>query len=420
MRRALPHALLLLLGAADGLRPGALPPPPGAARGWCAAAAASRGGGRGGGATTAAAPRAAAAAGARMSVVSVVDVKAPPGPDPYSLVVDDLEFIKQSIKKLLGSKTAADSKTALSSNSVLTMAAREFMDRKGKSFRPMLVLLIGRATDPDFATDTRHCKLAVISEMIHTASLIHNDVLEDHEADTSQGTIVHQEVALDVGNKVCILAGDFLLAKAAVELSLLSSSPVTEIVARGLEAICEGGMQAFGNARTADDLERLTVDEHLAAVDASVAELIGNSCQCSAILSGHERDSIVAKACHLYGSHLGMARELIKEADELEAALRKARRDAAKLRRLLPANVRYPILKAAETYPEVRHILGEAPAPPNAVEMLQRSGAVTATRELAAEHAQSAAEAIQVVPASATRDALMVLCHKIATGAPLK
>merc|ERR1719231_501042 len=97
------------------------------------------------------------------------------------------------------------------------MAGREFMSRKGKSFRPMLVLLVGRATDPDFVTDARHTKLAVISEMIHTASLIHADVLEEHETDTSVGTLVHQEVALEVGNKVCILAGDFLLAKAAVE-----------------------------------------------------------------------------------------------------------------------------------------------------------------------------------------------------------
>merc|ERR1719261_1516946 len=106
----------------------------------------------------------------------------------------------------------------------------------------MLVLLVGHATDADFGIGNLHYKLAVITEMIHTASLIHADVLEDDEGDGSQGTLVHQEVALDVGNKVCILAGDFLLAKAAVELSLLDSSPITQIVSRGLESVCEGGM----------------------------------------------------------------------------------------------------------------------------------------------------------------------------------
>merc|ERR1719310_2525590 len=102
--------------------------------------------------------------------------------------------------------TEQSDSSVISTNGVLTMAAREFMSMEGKSFRPMLVLLIGRATDPDFVTDTRHTKLAVISEMMHTASLIHADVLEEDETDSTQGTLVHQEVGLDVGNKVCIPA----------------------------------------------------------------------------------------------------------------------------------------------------------------------------------------------------------------------
>merc|ERR1719424_1687126 len=338
--------------------------------------------------------------------LATIDLEAPTpvGPDPYKMVGDDLDFIKRSIKKLLTSKKGDSA--ALTSNGVLTMAAREFAARQGKSFRPMLVLLIGRATDPDFTTGNLHSKLAVISEMIHTASLIHADVLEEHETDTSQGTLVHQEVALEVGNKVCILAGDFLLAKAAVELSLLESAPVTEIVARGLEAICEGGMRTFGYSSDPEDLVALSLDAHLESVGASVAELVGNSCQCAAILSGHAPNSTTARACHLYGYHLAMARELIKEADEMESVLRKSRRSPDKLRSLVQAHVRAPILHAAETYPEVRRLLaGEAPS--NAAAMLERGNAVEATRKLAAVHAQDAADAVQVLPASTTRDALV-------------
>ena len=128
------------------------------------------------------------------------DAPAPVGPDPYKLVASDLDHIKSSIKKVLSDNRGGSG--ALSKNEVLTMAAREFMQRKGKSFRPMVVLLVGRATNPDFAIGKPHYKLAVIAEMIHTASLIHADVLEEDETDTSQGTLVHQEVALDVGNKV--------------------------------------------------------------------------------------------------------------------------------------------------------------------------------------------------------------------------
>ena len=71
------------------------------------------------------------------------DSPVPAGPDPYKLVNDDLDFIKGSIKKTLQSKKGGSSANALGSNEVLTMAAREFMQRKGKSFRPMLVLLTG-------------------------------------------------------------------------------------------------------------------------------------------------------------------------------------------------------------------------------------------------------------------------------------
>ena len=376
-------------------------------------------------------PRAAAAPCMQLSAEALdLTKEAPPGPDPYKIVVDDLDYIKSSIKKML--KGSKGETSALSSNSVLTMAAREFMSRKGKSFRPMLVLLIGRATNPDFVTDARHTKLAVISEMIHTASLIHADVLEEHETDSTQGTLVHQEVALDVGNKVCILAGDFLLAKAAVELSLLESSPVTEIVARGLEAICEGGMRAYNttvvDCTAGDTLHTLTLQGHLATVSESIAALIANVCHSSAILSGHDPDSVVAQACRLYGEHLALARHLVGEAEEIDSALRKSRRNPANLPALLPRGVhgvaRAPILIAAESYPEVRAILTGAAdgsdAPEGCAELLERSGAVAKTRGLALHHAQEAAEALEALPPSATRDALMVLCHKVVTGVPIK
>jgi len=346
------------------------------------------------------------------------DSPVPAGPDPYKLVNDDLDFIKGSIKKTLQSKKGGSSASALGSNDVLTMAAREFMQRKGKSFRPMLVLLTGRATNPDFTTDIRHSKLAVIAEMIHTASLIHADVLEEHETDTTVGTLVHQEVALDVGNKVCILAGDFLLAKAAVELSFLESSAVTEIVARGLESICEGGMRGFDSEAKAGALDR-TQDEHMAVIRQSISELVGNACHSSAILSGHESTSLIALGCKEFGDSLATARQLVTEADSVEAALRKSRRNPSSFSGA-PST---PLLLAAQQYPELKTMLtGEATAASaaQAAELIERAGSIEATRRLAETYAQSAAESLAVLPNSATRDALLVLCHKVVTGTPIK
>lgn len=379
---------------------------------------------------------------------------APAGPDPYKLVVRDLEHIKSSIKKVLSDNKSGSG--AISSNEVLTMAAREFMQRKGKSFRPMVVLLVGRATDPDFSINARHYKLSVIAEMIHTASLIHADVLEEDAFDDlpaaagaetlppykQQGTVVHQEVDLDVGNKVCILAGDFLLAKAAVELSLLDCSEVTEIIARGLESICEGGMLAHDTPayNVAENIEKasatndadaadadgapLTLGGHLHILSQGTAQLIGNSCQCSAILSGHEADSAVASACLVFGEGLAMAQELIAEAQAMEAILKKCRRAPKNWPRHLAPST--PLLVASDNFPErmaplVRRHFSKAPADGAvAIACLDESDAVERTRALATEYAQDAADALMVLPVSATRDALLVLCHKILSGAPIK
>ena len=187
-------------------------------------------------------------------------------------------------------------------------------------------------------------------------------------------------------------------------------------------------MMSYNATVVPETLDALTLDKHLASVGESIAALIANVCQSSAILSGHEPDSTVAQACRLYGEHLAYARHLIGEAEEIDAALRKSRRHPGSLPALLPRGVhgvaRAPILIAAETYPEVRAILtGSAEgrdAPAAAAELLERSGAVKRTRELAQEHVMAAAEAIEALPASPTRDALVVLCHKVATGSPLK
>ena len=183
--------------------------------------------------------RASPAAASMLTAESIdIDSPTPPGPDPYRLVQDELEHIKRSIKKTL--KGHKGESGALTSNGVLTMAAREFMSRRGKSFRPMLVLLIGRATDPDFSTNARHTKLAVISEMIHTASLIHEDVLEEHEDSSEAGTLVHQEIALDVGNKVRASSRPCALPRTRSSRSWPRPSPATALTSSGWPLLFAG------------------------------------------------------------------------------------------------------------------------------------------------------------------------------------
>jgi geranylgeranyl pyrophosphate synthase len=152
----------------------------------------------------------------------------PPGPDPFSLVSEELKPLSDYVKEMV-----------VSENPVLTMAASHFFEkRQGKRFRPTIVALIGRALAPSLSEyvgsnlNTLQLQLGQITEMIHVASLIHDDVLD--EADTRRGgAAVHTLYT----NKVAVLAGDYLLARASVLLARLQHLQVVEVMASALDAL---------------------------------------------------------------------------------------------------------------------------------------------------------------------------------------
>ena len=126
-------------------------------------------------------------------------------PDPFVLVQPQLRPLDESIKELVGAE-----------HPVLAAAAGHFFGLAGKRFRPTLVLLSAMAADGTDAADPRQRRLAEITEMIHAASLLHDDVID--LADTRRGARAAHRI---YGNKVAVLAGDFLLARASLLLARL-------------------------------------------------------------------------------------------------------------------------------------------------------------------------------------------------------
>lgn len=118
-------------------------------------------------------------------------------PDPFALVQPQLRPLDSSIRELVGTD-----------HPVLAAAAHHFFERAGKRFRPTLVLLSSAAAAGGDPADARQQRLAEITEMIHAASLLHDDVID--VADTRRGAKTAHRI---YGNKVAVLAGDFLLAR---------------------------------------------------------------------------------------------------------------------------------------------------------------------------------------------------------------
>lgn len=137
----------------------------------------------------------------------------------FEVVADDLQTLNQNLRTIVG----AD-------NPVLMSAADQIFGAGGKRMRPALVFLVSRATAEIMSLKelTReHRRLAEIIEMIHTASLIHDDVLDDSDMRRGKET-VHQIF----GTRIAVLAGDFMFAQSSWYLANLENLEVIKLISQ--------------------------------------------------------------------------------------------------------------------------------------------------------------------------------------------
>eukprot|EP00960_Hanusia_phi_P050548 760282-Hanusia_phi.AAC.2 len=166
--------------------------------------------------------------------------------DPFRLMEPQLRSLTENLKTL-----------ASADNKVLDTVSRYFFDVPGKRFRPALVLLVAQASPPTGEISSEQQRLAEITEMIHTASLLHDDVMDHAEIrrgvpslntvrsrprfcvdmDCIVGTDLRQQVH---GNKLAILAGDFLLSRASLNLARLKNVEVIELLSTVIAHLVEG------------------------------------------------------------------------------------------------------------------------------------------------------------------------------------
>lgn len=136
--------------------------------------------------------------------------------------------------------------------------------------------------------------------MLHTASLLHDDVLD--EAEIRRGT---QSVNAKFGNKAAILGGDYLLSRASVELARLRDVEVVELLAIVLEHLVKG--EVLQSHLQSSDLSLLNL--YLTKTFYKTASLIANSCKAVAVLGGHDLES--QNIVFEYGRHLGILFQVI-------------------------------------------------------------------------------------------------------------
>ena len=196
----------------------------------------------------------------------------------------------------------------------------------GKRLRPALLLLAGQAVGE---LSDAHETLAVVVEMIHTATLVHDDVLDEADLRRHVDTINARW-----GNETSVLLGDFLFSHAFFLAATIGSTDACQLIGKSTNRVCEGEMQqtlSEGNLA-------LSEADYYAIIDAKTAELCACCCHLGALYAGASPQAIAALAS--YGRNLGIAFQIADDLLDLsgnESTTGKSLgRDLAKRKMTLP------------------------------------------------------------------------------------
>jgi octaprenyl-diphosphate synthase len=284
---------------------------------------------------------------------------------------------------------------------VIPNLATHLIDAGGKRIRPLITLaaarLLGRGGDGPR-------KLAAAVEFIHTATLLHDDVVDD--SSMRRGKKSANKLW---GNPSSVLVGDFLFARSFNLMVETGDIQVLDILARAASVIAEGEVMQLAAANDAET----TRERYMEIIAAKTAALFAAAAKSGAVAAG--RPGAEAVALETYGRELGLAFQLVDDALDyggLSAAMGKNAGDDFR-----EGKVTLPVVFARDAGDEAervfwRRVMGGERTDDDfhrAVALIRRHNAIALTLDAAREHAERARQALSTMPANAYRDALMDL-----------
>jgi octaprenyl-diphosphate synthase len=315
---------------------------------------------------------------------------AKPSLDPlFQLLAADLARVNQLIVARMHSPVA-----------LIPQLAGHIVSAGGKRLRPMLTLGCARLCGYE---GERHIALAAAVEFIHTATLLHDDVVDS--SDLRRGRDTANAVW---GNKPAVLVGDFLFARAFELMVEDGSLRVLEILSRAAAVIAEGEV---GQLVTANDTAT-TEAAYLAVIEAKTAALFAAASRIGAVVAGRPSDD--EEALEHFGRNLGIAFQLID--DMLDFSAHQSELGKTVGDDFRDGKITLPILIAfsrgdAEERAFWRRTLEKCDQHPGdlerAVQLIERRGAVAETRQRAQAYAETAAAALARFPDGPLRRALI-------------
>ena len=311
----------------------------------------------------------------------------------FSSVEADLCILTENLKTLVGAR-----------HPILYAAAEHLFGAGGKRVRPAVVLLISRATMLEQEITPRHRRLAEITEMIHTASLVHDDVVDESQVRRNVPTINSL-----YNNRVAVLAGDFLFGQSAWYLANLGNLEVVKLLSEVIKDMAEGEIQQGLNRFNTTT----TIETYLEKTYNKTASLMANSAKAAGLLSGVSAD--IAEHLYHYGRHLGLAFQIVDDILDFTASTEVLGKPAAS--DLISGNLTAPVLYALKEKPQLELLIerefAQAGDIEQAIALVKEGQGIERSRELAAHHAQAAVQNLAKIKPSESCQALIDLADYV-------
>jgi octaprenyl-diphosphate synthase len=308
-----------------------------------------------------------------------------------ALVRDDLRAVDREIETRLQSDVA-----------LINQMGSYIVHSGGKRLRPVLVLLGSRAFG---YTGNAHIRLAAIIEFIHTATLLHDDVV-----DASELRRGHTTANTIWGNEASVLVGDFLYSRAFEMMVEVGSMRVMEILAHTTNTIAKGEVMQLLNCHDPETTE----ERYIEVIRNKTAKLFQAAAQLAAVISGQNQQ--IEEDMAAYGMHLGTAFQLVDDA-----------LDYGRDNHDLGKNIGDDLAEGKPTLPLIytlrqgnnrqRELIRAAIEEGGLAQMeevmdaIESTGSITYTARRAEDEASRATAALATIPDSPFKQALLDLAH---------
>ena len=308
-----------------------------------------------------------------------------------ALMKSDLELMDQILVGRLDSNVE-----------LISQMSHYIINSGGKRIRPLLLLLCAKATDYE---GDYHYSMAVVIELIHTATLLHDDVVD--QSTTRRG----QDSANELwGNAPSVLVGDFLYSRAFEIMVEPNSMAIMRILSKATNQISEGEVLQLLNIKN----DKVTQSEYFAVIERKTACLFKAACQIAGILS--KSDKRIIESLGSFGMHLGNAFQIIDDTLDYESNSLIIGKEIGD--DLSEGKVTLPMIYALEKTSKTENkILTDAIQNADAsnideiVEILLSVNAFQFSRNIAQKESNKALKSIDILPNSEYKTALKLLCE---------